>query len=305
MTASGGTLITAFVAFARPHTIIGTVLAVVALWAMAGVWAAQSPAAAGVGALALALLAALATNVYIVGINQLTDVGIDRINKPYLPLAAGTISMATGRWWVTLAALVAVASAIAAGPWLAGAVVIGLLVGTAYSVPPLRLKRSHVAAAAAITSVRALTVNLLVYAHFHSLVSEQVSIPRHIWVLTGMVLGLTIAISWFKDIPDAVGDAQHGIATLVLRVGLPRVLAVGLGILVACYASLIVAGVIGLPGVNGGLLVAGHVLLLMALILIVRRIDADDPATLKRFYSHIWLLFFAEYVAYPAAALLR
>lgn len=280
-------------------------MAVVGLWAMAGVWVADSPVAAGGGALALALLAALATNVYIVGINQLTDVGIDRINKPHLPLAAGTISLKTGRVWVTLAGLVAIGSALAAGPWLALAVGIGLAVGTAYSVPPLRLKRSHVLAAAAITSVRALAVNLLVYAHFHALLAQQVTIPRHIWALTGMVLGLTIAIAWFKDIPDAVGDAQYGIATLVLRVGLTRVLVVGLGILAVCYTSLIIAGVSGLPGVNGTTLAVGHLALLLALIVIVRRIDAGDPATLKRFYSHIWLLFFAEYVAYPAAALWR
>jgi len=31
----------------------------------------------------------LGVNIYVVGINQLTDVEIDRINKPYLPLASG------------------------------------------------------------------------------------------------------------------------------------------------------------------------------------------------------------------------
>lgn len=294
----------AFVAFARPHTIIGTVLAVVGLWAMAGAWTGEGPAAAGVGSLALALLAALATNVYIVGINQLTDVEIDRINKPGLPLAAGAITVRTGRTWVALSALVAVGAAVVAGPWLLAAVLIGLAVGTAYSVPPLRLKRFHVAAAASITSVRALTVNLFVYAHFHAGVAGAAAIPQHVWALTGMVLGLTIAISWFKDIPDAVGDAQHGIATLVLRVGLTRVLAVGLAILAACYVSLIVAGVVGLAGVNGTLLAVGHVALLAALAVIARRIDSDDPASLKRFYSQIWLLFFAEYVAFPVAAVL-
>jgi homogentisate solanesyltransferase len=34
------------------------------------------------------MLALLCGNVFIVGINQIYDVGIDRINKPYLPLAA-------------------------------------------------------------------------------------------------------------------------------------------------------------------------------------------------------------------------
>lgn len=289
-------------AFARPHTIIGTVLAVIGLWAMAGAWAAGDPAAAGIGALALALVAALATNVYIVGINQLTDVEIDRINKPFLPLAAGRLTMRTGRVWVGLAGVLAVLSAALAGPYLLAAVAIGLLVGTAYSVRPFRLKRFHVAAAVSITSVRALAVNLLVYAHFQHLVDGSGLVPRHVLALTGMVLGLTITIAWFKDIPDAVGDARHGIATLVLRLGVRRVLTAGLVVLVACYLSLIVAGLIGLPGVDGPVLVVGHLGLLAGLVVITRRTDVTDTDSLRGFYANIWRLFFVEYLVFPIAA---
>lgn len=301
-----------FLAFARPHTIIGTVLAVVGLWAMAGAWTADDPGAAGPAALALALVAALATNVYIVGINQITDVEIDRINKPELPLAAADISGRTARVWVGVSAAVAVGVAGVAGPFLLAAVTIGILVGSAYSLRPLRLKRHHVAAAASITVVRALAVNLLVYAHFHRLVAGQAAVPQHVWALTGMVLGLTIAIAWFKDIPDAVGDAEHGIGTLVLRIGLRPVLAVGLVVLACCYASLVVAGMatatgrpswMVLAGVDGTVLAAGHGLLLVALAGITAQIDAADPETLRRFYQRIWRLFFAEYLVFPAAAL--
>ena len=41
-------------------------------------------------AILYALPAALLMNVYIVGLNQLFDIELDRINKPELPLAAGT-----------------------------------------------------------------------------------------------------------------------------------------------------------------------------------------------------------------------
>ncbi len=33
---------------------------------------------------------------FITGLNQLTDVEIDRINKPYLPLASGAYTLTTG-----------------------------------------------------------------------------------------------------------------------------------------------------------------------------------------------------------------
>ncbi|KAG5560972.1 hypothetical protein RHGRI_004107 [Rhododendron griersonianum] len=35
-------------------------------------------------------------NLYAVGLNQLTDVEIDKVNKPYLPLASGEISTELG-----------------------------------------------------------------------------------------------------------------------------------------------------------------------------------------------------------------
>lgn len=36
-------------------------------------------------------------NICIVGLNQIFDVPIDRINKPYLPLASGELSMRMGK----------------------------------------------------------------------------------------------------------------------------------------------------------------------------------------------------------------
>ena len=44
-----------------------------------------------------ALIPALLMNICIVGLNQIFDVPIDRINKPYLPLASGEFTMRTGQ----------------------------------------------------------------------------------------------------------------------------------------------------------------------------------------------------------------
>src|SRR5829696_7438438 len=62
------------VEFSRPHTIIGTTLAVCILFVLsahaAGQYDLRTPL--------LVLVASLAVNVYIVGLNQITDVDIDR-----------------------------------------------------------------------------------------------------------------------------------------------------------------------------------------------------------------------------------
>src|SRR5215218_2918082 len=71
--------------FARPHTIIGTTLSVLALYTIAAVEYAGGALDAELFDLFWTLVAAWCVNVFIVGINQLEDVEIDRINKPFLP----------------------------------------------------------------------------------------------------------------------------------------------------------------------------------------------------------------------------
>ena len=289
-------------AFSRPHTIVGTTLSILGLWVLAVAHA--EPPDPRVGAALLALVAALATNVYIVGLNQLTDVEIDRINKPWLPIAAGRLSVSAGRAIVLGCAVAAVASAAIAGPWMLGAVVAGLAVGTAYSLPPLRLKRFHLWAAASITGVRGLVVNLLVFAHFADVLTGRPAVPVHIRALTGMVLGLGIVIAWFKDIPDMEGDRRHAIRTLTLRLGARATVNVGVALLAACYGALIVAGWRGLAGVNGAVLAGAHAVLLVATVVAAARVRLDARASVVRFYLFIWGLFFAEYLVFPAAGVL-
>src|SRR5437763_12757396 len=79
--------------FSRPHTIVGTTLSVLGLYLIA---VAEGGPAGGAGDLAATLVAALTVNVAIVGLNQLTDIEIDRVNKPHLPVAAGDLSPAAG-----------------------------------------------------------------------------------------------------------------------------------------------------------------------------------------------------------------
>ena len=56
-----------------------------------------------------ALVSALAMNVSIVGLNQLYDIEIDKVNKPYLPLASGAFSVRTGQLIVIASALISLA----------------------------------------------------------------------------------------------------------------------------------------------------------------------------------------------------
>jgi len=148
-------------------------------------------------------------NLYIVGLNQLEDIAIDRINKPHLPLAAGEFSIADGRWIVSLAGLGSLALAVMGGPWLLATVGLSLVIGTAYSLPPIRLKRFPFWASLCILSVRGAIVNLGLFLHVSDRLGLPTVVPGRVWALTVFILLFSIAIALFKDIPDIEGDRVY------------------------------------------------------------------------------------------------
>jgi homogentisate phytyltransferase/homogentisate geranylgeranyltransferase len=280
--------------FGRPHTVIGTLTSIVGLYLIA----VSQDVAPGVGDLAWTMVAGYGVNVFIVGLNQITDVEIDRINKPYLPIAAGDLTIAQAWWIVAVAGAMPVVLALTQGLVELVAVVAGLLVGVAYSVPPLRLKRFPALASLCISGVRSVVVNLGVYAHFAG------SIAGPVWALTLFVAPFSFAIAILKDVPDIEGDRRYQIATFTLRLGARRVLAIGIGALVVAYVGMAVLGPLLLGGdVQPVVLVVGNLAALAVALAFARQVDVSDRASFWRFYMRVWALFFAEYALMAAACL--
>jgi homogentisate phytyltransferase / homogentisate geranylgeranyltransferase len=289
----------AVIGFSRPHTIVGTVVSVTVLFVMA--LALATPVQPGLWALGTALTAGLAVNLYIVGLNQLTDIDIDRINKAWLPLPARDLSVPTARRLVAGAAALAVIAGASGGRWLLLAILAAGALGTAYSLPPLRFKRHHVLAAACIVGARGLVVNLLVFAHYASPPGNRPHLPAAVLLLTAVVTVLGLVIAWFKDLPDLEGDRRHAVGTLPLALGSRRVVALGVAGLLSAYALAAVAAGTGIEGLDPWVLAGGHGGLAAALLAATRQLTADDQASVVRFYRRIWLLFYAEYAVFALA----
>jgi homogentisate phytyltransferase/homogentisate geranylgeranyltransferase len=275
--------------FSRPHTVVGTALSVGGIYAIA----AHTLHYASAFHLFWTLVAALSVNVFIVGINQLTDAEIDRVNKPGLPLASGELTMAQGRAIVAAAGALPVVLALTQGPIELAAVSVALAVGVAYSVPPLRLKRYPAAAAASISFVRALVVNLGVYEHF----SGGHSVAPAVWALTLFVLPFSFAIAVLKDVPDAEGDRRFAIRTFTVRLGGRAAFAIGMAALTAAYLGM---AIIGFAGADRATLAVTHLGALALLWWWARGADLDD---FTGFYMRVWALFFCEYLIVPAAVI--
>ena len=290
--------------FSRPHTIVGTTVSIVALYLIAVDTLPGLALGGGLWDLFWTLVAGLAVNVYIVGVNQIEDVDIDRVNKPFLPLAAGEMTHEYARTVVAATAGLAVVLAVTQGTVETVAVLAALVVGTAYSTPPVRLKRFAVAASLCISGVRSVVVNLGVYAHFSLAFGDgTVSIPPSVWALTIVVLPFSLAIAILKDVPDAEGDRRFRIMTFTVRVGGQRVLRAGLAMLVLAYLGMAIVGPLAIPEAQPVVLAAGHLAALGVLLAWARAADPADPAVFTRFYMRVWKLFFLEYALVALACL--
>jgi homogentisate phytyltransferase/homogentisate geranylgeranyltransferase len=280
--------------FGRPHTLIGTALSVVGLYLIA---AAESDAPGALDLLAT-LVAGLTVNIAITGVNQLTDVEIDRINKPFLPIAAGELSLSGARAIVAACTVIPLAMAVTQGLAETLAVAAGLAVGALYSLPPFRFKRFPVAASLCITGVRSIVVNLGVYWHFAG------NIAPPVWALCLFVLPFSFAIAVLKDVPDLEGDRQYSIHTFTVRMGAGRVFGIGLAALAIAYGGMIFVAPFVLSGhAQPVVLIGGHVAAAGLLWHWARQADPHDRTVFTRFYMRVWALFFLEYLLVPIACL--
>ena len=291
--------------FSRPHTIIGTSLSVLALYLIALAVLETTININNLGKFLTALMACLCGNVYIVGLNQLEDIKIDQINKPYLPLASGEFSLRQGRWIVAIAGILALTISGVNGHWLWGTVGVSLLIGTAYSLPPIRLKRFPFFAAFCILTVRGIVVNLGLFLYFTTQLSGTGFLVPEVLILTAFVVVFTIAIAIFKDVPDLEGDQEYNITTFTFLLGKPTIFKIACGTIIVCYLGMIGIGFFNLANINQWFLIGSHLSLLSLLLWRTQNVDLEEKSSITQFYQFIWKLFFLEYLLFPLTCLLN
>ncbi|KXZ45694.1 hypothetical protein GPECTOR_51g679 [Gonium pectorale] len=301
---------------------IGTALSVVSISLLAlGGTSFGSEAAV---ALAQALVSALLMNVSIVGINQLYDIEIDKVNKPYLPLASGALTPAQGLATVVVTALGSCLLGLSSGsPALLATLLVSLGLGIIYSadLPFMRWKRSPVLAAGCILAVRAIIVQLGFYTHMRAAVATTAAgvgasaaagaplsglqaaaaaLSPSVQFVIGFMLFFSVVIALFKDLPDVVGDRKAGVRTLSVRMGEGSVFRICVGLLTAAYAGAAVASLTLPAGAAArALLFAGHAALCGALLHRARSVDTRQKSHLTDYYMFVWKLFYAEYLLIP------
>jgi homogentisate phytyltransferase/homogentisate geranylgeranyltransferase len=283
--------------FSRPHTIIGSLFSVSALFllAIAGQpgWNADR---ANLGL--LTLLACLACNIFITGLNQWADVELDRLNKPWLPIPAGMLNRNQALMICLISLGLSLLLSVLLSWYFFGLITLISLIGAVYSLPPIKFKRHHLGAAAAISVVRGLLVNLGIFMHFRIALGGSPDIPGFVWPLTGFVFFFSLAIAWFKDIPDAAGDAAFDIRTVAVQYSREAALKLGLWLVTLSYFALAACFTLGLLTPQVVWIGLMHAATGIYFFVTGKRLQVGNQKAVHQFYMRFWGLFFLEYIVY-------
>ncbi|KAK4392604.1 Homogentisate phytyltransferase 1, chloroplastic [Sesamum angolense] len=253
----------AFYRFSRPHTVIGTEN-------LRFYFHEQALSIISVSLLAVEKLSDFSP-VFVTGVLE--------VNKPYLPLASGEYSVATGVMVVSSFAIMSFWLGWVVGSWpLFWALFISFVLGTAYSinVPLLRWKRFAVVAAMCILAVRAVIVQIAFYLHIQMYVYGRPAL------LTKPVMFATAFMSFFSVV-----------------IALFKVFWICILLLEMAYAVALLVGATTSCIWSKWTTVIGHAVLGSLLWTHAKSIDFKNKASITSFYMFIWKLFYAEYLLIP------
>lgn len=275
--------------FSRPHTIIGSTVSIVVLFLLQGGSLSDHYLI-----LLTTLVSALGCNVCITGLNQVIDVELDKINKPELPIASGELSIETAKKIVVVSGIIGVGAAALLHWVLLLLIIIILLLGIAYSVPPIQLKQHHLPAALAITIVRGVLVNIGMALHFSVMFNGSFTIQPIIYPLTIFISAFSLAIAWYKDLPDRAGDAHFGYRTFPLLYSPKTALYLGAAFVMAAYGWCIYWSY----KASESLLMYSLIVLGVAFLFHLQSVRLNEQKSIRRFYQLFWVFFFATYLSF-------
>lgn len=275
--------------FSRPHTIIGSIVSIVVLFLLQGGRLSEH-----FMFLFATLLSALGCNICITGLNQIIDVELDKINKPNLPIASGELDMETAKKIVFIAGMIALIVSALLHWVLFLLILVILLLGIAYSVPPIQFKKHHLPAALSITIVRGVLVNIGMAVHFAGLIHGNFVIQPVIYPLTLFISAFSLAIAWYKDLPDRAGDAHFGYKTFPLLYSPKLALYLGAVFVLSAYAYCIY----WCFKASEQLLLYSLIALSIGFLSQVLAVRLNELASIKRFYQLFWVFFFATYLSF-------
>ncbi|KAL9318968.1 hypothetical protein ACSQ67_015485 [Phaseolus vulgaris] len=251
-----------------------------------------------------ALLPHLFMIFYVNGVNQVFDFEIDKINKPYLPLASGKLSFRNGVFIVASSAILSLGFHLMIGsPALISNILLNFILWTGYSVnaPFLRWKQYPVASALIVFVCWTFIFPITYFLHMQTFVFKRpVVFPRSLIVSMVFNAFYSIGLALAKDIPDIEGDKQYGIDSFTMRLGQKKVFWICVFLYEMAFGVAFLAGATSSSPVWIKIATSlGSFVLASILWYQTKYVDVTNPASTRSFYKFIWKLLMGAYFLLP------
>jgi len=225
--------------------------------------------------------------------NDWCDRHVDAINEPDRPIPSGRIP---GRWglWIALAmSVLSLAIGWLLGPWGFAATVLAVLAAWAYSVEPIRLKRSGWWGPGLV----GLSYETLPWITGAAVLSAGALRPEILIIAVLYGLGAH-GIMTLNDFKALEGDRQMGVNSLPVTLGPERAASVAAWVMAVPQVA-----VIGLLMAWGAGLHAGGVALVLGLQVLAMRVMLKDPRAKAPWYNGTGVLLYVAGMMIAAFAL--
>ncbi|CAI9098463.1 OLC1v1035114C1 [Oldenlandia corymbosa var. corymbosa] len=290
-----------FFRFSRLYAFIGTGLSIISISAMVAKSISDISPAFLIG-MSQAFGAAFFMHIYMNGLNQLSDIEIDKVNKPYLPLVSGEYSINTGFAITLCSVLMSFLIVWIGGSWTLLCGLLSVFIsGTVYSinVPFLRWKNSAFLAALCIFSMR-VPPYIAFYLHMQTFVLQRPALISKPLILGSLFLSLfSVVVAFSKDIPDVEGDELHGVQSFAVQFGKKKAFWICIALLQIAYLIAISIGLTSSQDWSKLIMVAGHTILALIVWSHSKTIDLGSKASTSSFYQFIWKLLYVESFLIP------
>ncbi|GMN31269.1 hypothetical protein TIFTF001_044561 [Ficus carica] len=308
----------AFYKFLRPYGLIQASISAVCLFARVLVenprlfkWSLLLKAFTG-------LIAIVLSRAYFIGINQIYDADIDRVNKPNLPIPSGDISVKQAWFFVIfdLLAGLSILRLMNADLITTSLYCLGLFFATFYSVPPIRFKRSSFATSIGLPLTTGVIHNVgILYATIASLGLQFSWSPSIVFIVTFATL-FFVTVSIAKDLTDVEGDMKHNIRTFPAIFGPRNSAFFCTGLLLVKYIGAIVAAIYMPQKIRADrqssfissskafkrhILVPVHAVCALWLLSQTRKLDKENYSqeASANFNESLWKLLNLEFLLFP------
>nr|UUA80539.1 putative prenyltransferase [Morus alba] len=248
------------------------------------------------------LIAIILAHAYFIGINQIYDVDIDRVNKPYLPIPAGDLSLKQAWFLVIFNLLMGLLIFPLMGADLITTSIycLGIFFSTFYSAPPFRFKKYSITASIVLPLTCSVLHNVgVVYATRASLGLPFIWSPPVVFIITFATL-FFVVLSIIKDLTDVEGDMKYNIRTFAAIFGPKNIAFLGTGILLVNYTGAIAATVFLPEAFKSYIMLPSHAIFALWLLFQARKLDKANytKEASANFFQFLWKLLNLEFILF-------